>query len=359
MLWNTADATLERSPAGLYEACIRRDDDAIAAFVRRYQPELAAYARRHRADDPEGMADLATFDTVRRLPEMRRLDEPAVRAYLYRALKGRLIDEHRAAAAPHLSLDQVPIEPTQDGPESPVMGRLGFRELLDLLTPAEREVVSHRFVAGYTSVETAERVGRSPDAVRRLQSNALARLRLALSVLAVVVVLGTAVWLATRGPSTATTEPIDDGPGETVPVPAETTIPSQLRPGPGAGSTPTAAEPEPERATGPIANAGLTTATTATDVEESVTSGATEATEASTSTPSSTSPTTTSTPTTTPTTGSTMTTTSTTKPAAGAEPGRRHPVHPEHPGGRGRPGRDDHPVHDEHPGRKGPPAHRT
>ena len=83
---NSAIATADRSPNALFEACARDEDDAITEFVRRYQPELASYARRHRAEDPEGAADLATFDTVRRLAGMRRLEEPAVRAYLYRAL---------------------------------------------------------------------------------------------------------------------------------------------------------------------------------------------------------------------------------------------------------------------------------
>lgn len=200
----------ERSLSELYQACARDDTDAIAEFVRLYQPELASYARRRNADDPEGAADLATFDTVRRLADMRSLEESAIRAYLYRCLKSRMIDEGRRTHLHQVSLDDLPTELATDGPESPVLDRLGLDEMLDLLTPAEREVVSHRFVAGYTSVETAERVGRSPDAVRRLQSNALARLRLALAVAVVLVALGAAVWVVANSPVTGDTEPIGD-----------------------------------------------------------------------------------------------------------------------------------------------------
>jgi len=212
MAWNLVSTATERSAADLYEACARADGSAIDEFVRRYQPELAGYARRHGAEDPEGMANLATFDTVRRLASMRNMEEPAVRAYLYRALKGRLIDERRVAV-PQVSIDGLGVELTTDGPESPVLDQLEFSEMLELLTPAEREVVSHRFVGGYTSVETAARVGRSPDAVRRLQSNAIARLRLALAVAAFLVAVGAGYWLVSSSPTVRTTEPIG-GPTE-------------------------------------------------------------------------------------------------------------------------------------------------
>ncbi len=250
MAWNLVSTTTERSTADLYEACARADGSAIDEFIRRYQPELAGYARRHGAEDPEGMADLATFDTVRRLAGMRSMEEPAVRAYLYRALKGRLIDERRVSV-PQVSIDGLGVELTTDGPESPVLDQLEFSEMLELLTPAEREVVSHRFVGGYTSVETAARVGRSPDAVRRLQSNAIARLRLALAVAAFLVAVGAGYWLVSSNPAVRTTEPIDGPTEQQLPDSPRTSGRSPTTPGPEITPTPTGGIVSPDRTKAP------------------------------------------------------------------------------------------------------------
>lgn len=211
MLWTRDDRSTVEPSSTLHESCATGDADAIAEFYRLYQPELVAYARRQYADDPEGVADLAVFDTVSRLATMRTLEVRSVRAYLYRALKGRLADERaRTGVDQHPTASPPMIEAAEDDPEAIVLGQLGLHELLDLLTDAEREVVTHRFVGGYSSRETARRVGRSPDAVRRLQSNAVARLRFALAALvAIALLVGGAYWLGTRSPFVVDTSPVE------------------------------------------------------------------------------------------------------------------------------------------------------
>lgn len=271
MLWTRDDRSTVGPSTTLHESCATGDADAIAEFYRLYQPELVAYARRQYADDPEGVADLAVFDTVSRLATMRTLEVRAVRAYLYRALKGRLADERaRAGVDQHPTASPPVVVAAESDPEAIVLGQLGLHELLDLLTDAEREVVTHRFVGGYSSRETARRVGRSPDAVRRLQSNAMARLRFALAALvAVALLLGGAYWLVTRSPFVVDTSPVER--------PAEGGPPTSDRPTgdlaptvpdrPDTGGAGTLAPGLPESATssvpGTSATAGQETTTTA------------------------------------------------------------------------------------------------
>jgi RNA polymerase sigma-70 factor, ECF subfamily len=50
-------------------------------------------------------------------------------------------------------------------------------ELIDGLPPRQREIIRLRLVVGLSALETAERLGMAPAAVRLAQHNALARLR--------------------------------------------------------------------------------------------------------------------------------------------------------------------------------------
>lgn len=252
----------------LYEACAQDDPDAFGEFYRRYQPELATYARRRYAEDPEGLADIVTFDTMRRLSDMRRLDEPTVRAYLYRTLKRRLVDEsHRRRAIPLVPDDSV-LEQPEASAESLALDRVGFDQLLSELTEAEREVVIHRFVGGYSSKEIGRRVGKSPDAVRRLQANAVARLRLLLAALALVAAAAAMYWLLASTPALIETRPVDstvndtpDPPGP-IPGPFATTVPGPPEPSPRGGSVIARLEEDATIATGPTTIAPTTAAPT-------------------------------------------------------------------------------------------------
>ncbi len=190
----TADGvgeTTDLDPAPL--SCERRQGEAVRRFYRHYQPRLTRYARHRGADDPEGLADLAFLDGVRAAPNLDRPTEAAFRAYLYRALRSRMVSERRRK---RLDSHDVAIgDPGRwrDGDPAPaVTDALLVDELLDNLTADQRTVIEDRFLLGYSTVETAARTGKSAGAVRKLQHDAIRKLRLVLAVVGALLLLATA-----------------------------------------------------------------------------------------------------------------------------------------------------------------------
>lgn len=211
-----AGQTIEVADTGvesLLSGCAEGQRGAIDLFYRRFHQELSAYARRQGAGDPEGVANLAIFEVIRRIELLTNRSESSIRAYLFKTVKNRIIDEHRSKKVVEVPL----LHETAGGDDnrrqedftSQFDANANFQELMSLLTEAQREVIAHRFVAGYSSAETARRVGRSPAAVRRLQHDALARLRFVLVAVAVIV-LGVFALVAAMG----STEELEMEPAE-------------------------------------------------------------------------------------------------------------------------------------------------
>ena len=76
-------------------------------------------------------------------------------------------------------LRDLPVEET-GRPDADVALRLGLAEALGGLSRRQRDVVSLRYVGGFSEKETAEALGVSPGSVKTHASRGLAALRLAL-----------------------------------------------------------------------------------------------------------------------------------------------------------------------------------
>lgn len=159
-------------------ACEEPDQAEIKRFYDHYRPILERYARRDGSADPEGIADLAFFDGLRGASTMRQPTEASFRAYLFRAARSRLIDEARRKSVEQTLLPaDHPALVSDDDLGGDVADTLFVDELLLSLTIDQRRVVRHRFYDGFSASETAARLGKSPGAVRKLQHDAVRRLR--------------------------------------------------------------------------------------------------------------------------------------------------------------------------------------
>ena len=167
--------------------------DAIRRFYHHYKPRLTDYASHRGADDPEGLADLAFFDGLRAAPALDQPTERAFRAYLYQALRSRMISEKRRKQLDRndLALAQPALWRDHD-PAPSVADHLLVDELLDTLTVDQRRVIQDRFLLGYSTGETADRTGKSSGAVRKLQHDALRKLRLVLAAAVILLLAATA-----------------------------------------------------------------------------------------------------------------------------------------------------------------------
>ncbi len=70
---------------------------------------MARYAERLGSADPDGVANQAIFDAVRRLPQDVVCQEKIARSYIYRAAHGHTVDELRRRK-PVIPVDPAKIE---------------------------------------------------------------------------------------------------------------------------------------------------------------------------------------------------------------------------------------------------------
>lgn len=166
------------------------DERAISELVQETAPDFLAFVAKRSQCDPEYIVNEVLANVLRRLPELDIPSETEFRAYVYRSLRNRLADEHRRS-----SLVTVPIDAVADSTaptvefEGDVVRRISLSGLLDRLTPAQRAVISSRFLHGLSLEETAVRVGKPVRSVKALQSRGLRSLRLAAGAAAVVIIV--------------------------------------------------------------------------------------------------------------------------------------------------------------------------
>ena len=159
-------------------AAAKRDPEAFSPLYRRYAEPIYRYCLRrlgdsHAAED----AMSAVFD--RAFANLRRCDDASFRSWLFAIAHNVVVDRLRAER-PSASLDVArDLEDRSPGPEQSAIAseeRRSLARLLAQLTPDQRQVVELR-LAGLTGVEIADALGRSHDAVKKLQARALLKLR--------------------------------------------------------------------------------------------------------------------------------------------------------------------------------------
>jgi RNA polymerase sigma-70 factor (ECF subfamily) len=175
----TADHSMTADFLGLLRS---GDNAAWEIFYDLLAPELWAYIARLGARDPDDVLGETMAQIVR---DINKFSGTAteIRAWSFRIAHNRVIDASRrrksrpSEVAIDDSLDSVPSQtPLADLPDTETVS-----SLLQGLTADQRSVVWLRFVADLTLEETAEVVGKAPEAVAALTYRALASLRKSLA----------------------------------------------------------------------------------------------------------------------------------------------------------------------------------
>ena len=158
------------------------DNAAWEIFYDQLAPELRAYIARLGARDPDDVLGETMIQIVR---DINKFSGAAteIRAWSFRIAHNRVIDASRRRNA---RPTEVPVDDSLDShasqtplAEFPDIEQLS--SLLQGLTPDQRSAVWLRFVADLTLEETAEVIGKAPEAVAALTYRALASLRRSLS----------------------------------------------------------------------------------------------------------------------------------------------------------------------------------
>jgi len=154
------------------------NNGAWETFYDLLAPELRAYIVRLGAKDPDDLLGETMMQIVRDINNF--FGAPTeIRAWSFRIAHNRVIDasRRRKTRPAEVSFDET-FDPASDHElltDVPVTGKLS--DLLEGLTDEQRSVVWLRYVTELSLDETAEVVGKSPEAVAALTYRALTSLR--------------------------------------------------------------------------------------------------------------------------------------------------------------------------------------
>mgnify|MGYP003839591459 FL=1 len=154
------------------------DNSSWQSFYDQLAPELRAYIARLGARDPDDLLGETMMQIVRDIKKFSG-NPTEIRAWSFRIAHNRVIDASRRRKS---RPSEVPIDGTLESLPTPIplaeppdIGTLS--NLLQGLTPDQRSIIWLRYVTELTLEETAEVVGKTPEAVAALTYRALASLR--------------------------------------------------------------------------------------------------------------------------------------------------------------------------------------
>jgi RNA polymerase sigma-70 factor (ECF subfamily) len=171
-----------RDAAELVAKAQQGDQMAFATLYEQYRPLVYRFLRRRLDGADEAVEDLTEDVFVKLYEKLDRYVERGLpfTAWLYRIAHNQLVDYVRTLPRHFAqSLDVVADVPEQQASSEyrSVLDRETLEPALARLTAEQRQAVELRFLQGMSVAETAATMGRSEEAVKKLQARALANLR--------------------------------------------------------------------------------------------------------------------------------------------------------------------------------------
>jgi RNA polymerase sigma-70 factor (ECF subfamily) len=158
--------------------------DAGWAYERLYQdlaPAVLGYLRLQGAKEPEDLTSEVFLGAFGRLSSFRGSEEQ-FRSWVFTIAYRRLVDERRRASCrPATDPESAGFGERPGGDvETDVFDRLSeqrVRQLCQAVSPAQRDVLLLRLIAGLTLEQVADLLGKSTGAIKALQCRGLTTLR--------------------------------------------------------------------------------------------------------------------------------------------------------------------------------------
>lgn len=158
------------------DGAVSGDDRAITDLVRHCLPAITNYLAARDAEHPEALANQVVAEIVCRLPDLDFTAREQFWSYLYSVAKSRLVDEKRVAK-PSLAAHPIDeLDSQVNGFADEVVDRQWLSDLMTGLTAEQRQVIQLRYHEDLTLSETANRTGKSVNAIKSLQRRAITAL---------------------------------------------------------------------------------------------------------------------------------------------------------------------------------------
>lgn len=180
---STPTAVTEWSEEQLLEAAVAYDDVALGELYDRYEARIFSYIYRRTGDEAVA-EDLTAQVFVKMLQAIRdrRAWHSSFSGWLYRIAHNVVIDQYRQRERhAQIGLDDAPdLVAEDDDPAVSAELRLTtdkVRFAMRQLTDEQAEVLSLRFLEGYSIFEVASLMNKTEGAIKALQYRAVATLR--------------------------------------------------------------------------------------------------------------------------------------------------------------------------------------
>ena len=172
---------MDSNPEILLKKARQYDQNALAEIYDLYSDALFAYAFKH-VGKSQVAEDLVAETFSRFLKALERGGGPKdhLRAYLYRITHNLITDSYRREPPPPLELDEE-LHPGEEADPISVVAEMQdadrIRNALRLITPEQSQVITLRFLEGWSGLEIAQAMDKSLGSIKALQHRGLAALQ--------------------------------------------------------------------------------------------------------------------------------------------------------------------------------------
>ncbi len=172
---------MDNKPEILLKKARQYDQNALAEIYDLYSDALYAYAFKH-VGKSQVAEDLVAETFSRFLKALERGGGPKdhLRAYLYRITHNLITDSYRREPPPPLELEEELLPNGGADPGSVVeeiQDADRVRNALRLITPEQSQVITLRFLEGWSGPEIAQALDKSLGSIKALQHRGLAALQ--------------------------------------------------------------------------------------------------------------------------------------------------------------------------------------
>ncbi len=172
---------MDSKPELLLKKARQYDQNALAEIYDLYSDALYAYAFKH-VGKSQVAEDLVAETFSRFLKALERGGGPKdhLRAYLYRITHNLITDTYRREPPPPLELEEELLPNGGADPGSVVeeiQDADRVRNALRLITPEQSQVITLRFLEGWSGPEIAQALNKSLGSIKALQHRGLAALQ--------------------------------------------------------------------------------------------------------------------------------------------------------------------------------------
>ncbi len=167
----------------MVERAAARDPDAIARLYDLYAPKIQSFIY-HRTSDPLVTEDLTAQVFLRVLESVKngKAWHTSFSGWIFRIAHNLIVDYYREKGqASYTNIDDAPYLPAEHGDPYHAVATSQERDALlkaiNQLTEDQAQVVTLRFLEGYSISEVAKIMNKTEGAVKALQFRAVATLR--------------------------------------------------------------------------------------------------------------------------------------------------------------------------------------